>query len=157
MSHVGVRGGDDRQPHVGQTQTYSVADLTTQRPPFLHGHKAHCVLLVSHLIPVYPGMQLQLNPVEVSPHVPPFRQMAGVQRITSVTQVSPTKPNGQLQWKPVCVSTHVPPFLHLLTSQSVGTTIMHQHYIFQYTDFCKMLSYYSLPINVFKKANKNHP
>ena len=28
-------------------------------------------------------MQLQLNPVEVSSHLPPFRQMSGVQGITS--------------------------------------------------------------------------
>ena len=44
ISHVAVRGGDDRQPHVGQTQMYSIVDVAMHRPPFLHGCS------VSHMV-----------------------------------------------------------------------------------------------------------
>ena len=64
MSHVGVRGGDDRQPHVGQTQTYPVADWTTQRPPLLHGR------FLSHMVS---SMSRRNHNVLPHLHQPDFR------------------------------------------------------------------------------------
>ncbi|KAK2164498.1 hypothetical protein NP493_1413g00003 [Ridgeia piscesae] len=122
MSHVGVRGGDDRQPHVGQTQTYSVADLTTQRPPFLHGVGLHAVTTCSHVVPTNPGSQVQLNPLSESVHFPPFLHVSDAHGITSESKLSPTYPDIQLHWNPVCVSKHVPLFLHVLPSQIAGST-----------------------------------
>jgi len=40
-------------------------------------------LPVSHLAPLYSGVQVQLNPTSVSVHVPPFLHVSGVHEITS--------------------------------------------------------------------------
>ena len=40
-------------------------------------------LRLSHVSPVYPDSQVQLNPMAVSVHVPPFLQVSEEQGITS--------------------------------------------------------------------------
>ena len=78
MSHVGVMAGEETHPHVRQTHTNVVADLTIQRPSLAQGF-FHAQISSSHLLPPNPSRQVQLNPSALSMQVPPCAQVLGPQ------------------------------------------------------------------------------
>ena len=69
---AGIRGAEHIQKFtynpIGQWQKYCDELRFVQRPPFLHGFRAHGLVSWLQLGPEYPGRQVQLGEVESLVH-----------------------------------------------------------------------------------------